>query len=231
MEHMHSIRELVERRLARRIVADPGEVAFTCTNCEDTGWERYEDEQRRLWARRCECKVSAPIPMQNCPDAFRAIRIDDLQKTPQNADAIEHVRQWVSRGNDLFLHGRPGRGKTMLACAAVNEMHKPAQFELVDTLLGEIVRADEDGEHRSVLVNIPVLVLDDVGVADTDWARRFLTTIYSERLARSKRTIFTSNKTIKELVGAWQDERLASRIVGAADIVVLEGPDFRRKRC
>lgn len=229
---MESIKQLVEKRLAGRFTPVPEgqEVPRRCVVCEDSGWERFLDDQKRLWARRCSCRASLPVNMHGCPEAFRAIRLAAVEKHAGNAAALKEVEHWIPRGRDLYLHGAAGVGKTMLACALVTEIARPARFELVDTLLRELVKADEDGELWNALRDAPVLVLDDVGVADTDWARRTLTTLYSERLDRKKRTIFTSNKSVRELVELWQDERLGSRIAGAADIVKLEGPDHRRRR-
>lgn len=206
-----------------------GDFSPTCVLCDDSGWESWKDDQGRPWARRCLCRRSTPIQVTNVPPEFAGALLDVFRRTSENAEVVDKARAWLPRGRDLFIWGPVGTGKTRLACALVQELHRPARFEVVDSLLRALVH-DDGGELWHELVAMPVLILDDVGVTDSDWSRRALTNLYTERLNASRRTVFTSNHSLKSLVEAWDDARFGSRVAGAADVLFLTGPDMRRSR-
>jgi len=62
------------------------------------------------------------------------------------------------------------------------------------------------------------------------YTRRTLLMIYEERCDRGLRTVFTSNKSIQELAEMQDDDRLASRIAGRADVLKINTNDQRLRR-
>lgn len=161
----------------------------------------------------------------------------DLEK-PAALDAAlkqaEHFLADVHPG--LFLHGTVGCGKTTLACAILNTLHKRrvrVRFWRVPELLLKLQPGQEEdtGKLLDQVRDVPVLVLDDVGAnAGTDFSRRMLQTIFDARQDKGNRTIWTSNLDLDELGQFLADDRLPSRIAGAAKIVELTGPDYRLKQ-
>jgi DNA replication protein DnaC len=80
------------------------------------------------------------------------------------------------------------------------------------------------------LRTVDLLVLDDVGADNgSDFTRRELVTLYNARLATGRRTIWTSNLDLDRLAEFYRDDRLTSRIAGAAQIVLLESDDYRAR--
>ena len=158
------------------------------------------------------------------------------------AAALAKAQAFLGGARDLFLCGGVGAGKTRLACTIANEHRlkgKAALFVRVPMALhllqpGRDVEEIADLERRLFETN--VLVMDDIGAERdqaTDYTRRTLLMIYEERGDRGLRTIFTSNKSIQQLAEMQDDDRLASRIAGRADVVLLTTPDQRmatRKR-
>lgn len=200
----------------------------TCEMCYGTGFAGE-------WGRCPQCQPSetwAP----GVPYEFRECRLDNYREQDGNKSALVKARAFLDGTRDLYLTGGVGAGKTRLACSILNELHtrgKGTEFLRVPMLLHQMQPGRNAGdiadlEHR--LFTVPTLVLDDVGAERdqaTDYTRRTLLMVYEERGDRQRRTIWTSNKRLQELGAMQDDDRLASRIAGRADVVMLNMPDQR----
>lgn len=227
---MESFSDVMARCRDKLRGAKVPDVPVQCATCRDTKWVASIDANGHERLRRCACvKLSIPV-LVNAPHEFADATLATFVRTPENEATVRQVEAWASGSRDLFLWGLVGTGKTRLACSVVRDLCRPARFELVETLLRALIREDDEGERWRHVVAVPVLILDDVGTTESDWSRRTLTTIYSERLAQQRRTVFTSNLSVGELVKRWDDERLGSRVAGAADVVNVVGADYRRRR-
>lgn len=80
------------------------------------------------------------------------------------------------------------------------------------------------------LSSIPHLYLDDFGVEKvTDWTLQTMYLILNARYERDLKTTFTSNNSIADIEDTY-GERIASRIIGMTDeVVLLKGKDRRLK--
>lgn len=221
--HMRErLQELAEQRqrehLARMASLAPG----TCERCYGNGCG--------------DCN-----PVETCasgvPYEFTHATLANFREDPGNKAALAKAHAFISSGRDLYLCGGVGAGKTRLACSILNAHFLNAgRFLRVPLVLhqlqpGRESDAIEQLEHQ--LFTTPVLVLDDLGAERdqaTDYTRRTLLMIYEERSDRGRRTIFTSNKSLQELGGMHDDDRLASRIAGRADVVKLTTSDQRMMR-
>ncbi len=218
--------------------------AATCDTCDGTGWEPVEvDGVRRM--RHCQAtgcefwerkRGYAPGVPDDAKDVLLASYGAKLTKTSQNEDAIRQAKFFLDGVHPgLYIHGDVGSGKTLLACAILNELHRTGQrvrFVRCQELLNQMMPGGDavDGVFDRT-VAIPTLVLDDVGASQgTDFARRQLLAIFEGRQDRSHRTIWTSNLDLDELTEfLGEDKRLPSRIAGVSKIVLLDGPDYRLK--
>ncbi len=172
------------------------------------------------------------------PADFQSLTLTTFAERSRNPEVIQAAQEWLAGTHDLYITGPVGVGKTALACALLNDVYRrggTARFTFVGTLLEQhraAMFSDEDETRRlgalAPYFHVGVLALDDVGRdKGSDYARQTLQTIYDERRARAHRTIWTSNLDLGALQRFFDDDRLPSRIAGAAEIVFLGGDDWR----
>ncbi len=212
--------------------------AERCQTCADTGWEHY-DRDGRSYVRRCQtCIERRRGHPEGLPKDELGQTWTDYTLTEWTKSAVEHGQLFVQGVHaGLYLWGRTGTGKTKLACIVAQECHKRgdyARFVRVPSLGFDLrpTRPEAD-ELFDKLVQIPVLVLDDIGAdkrADehSNYGRRLIQMLFDKRADDDRRTIWTSNLSIDELNAFFEDERLVSRIAGTALAVEIKGADMRR---
>lgn len=150
---------------------------------------------------------------------------------------LNAFREW--RGDEIgktlvFLTGRPGCGKTHLACATIQRWVRArnpgALFVVVGELLTELRRGFDSGTSYGEMRrarDAKLLVLDDLGSEmSTDWVRDTMYMMINYRLNHMKPTVITSNLLLGEIAETYH-ARLASRLAGefAIDMNIL--PDHR----
>jgi DNA replication protein DnaC len=219
--------------------------AFVCEACDNTGWVYTMDAAGVRRATRCadeacllQRRAGKTPQVPGMPQEFVPLTLPLYGSKSSNREALEAAEHWLRGHHDLFITGAVGTGKTALACALANERFKQdssVRFTYVGTLLERHKAAmfEDDAEKRRAgsldpFYAVRLLVLDDVGRdKGSDYARMTLQTIYDERRARGNRTIWTSNLDLGQLGEFFEDDRLPSRIAGAAEIVFLGGEDWR----
>jgi len=156
-------------------------------------------------------------------------------------EICKNVLDWVKGGNNLFLYGDSGNGKTTLACHVANEYIRKAvpyagmdaivyyirSFDFLDEL--KLHQTSPTLEFEGVLETVQevdLLIIDDLGVeASNNWVREKLLSIFDYRIGEIKSTIVTSNLDLvelKKLHGSRIEDRL-----GAFTQLNLKGPSRR----
>lgn len=155
----------------------------------------------------------------------------------------------------LYLHGKPGVGKTHLAIGIFRdhaktiiekrssmdgysigfEQFKEVDFWTVPDLLLHLrsLIASNISEEEAIdpLIRSKLLILDDLGAEKiTDWVRQAFYVVISCRERDELPTVITSNLSLGEIEARVGDDRITSRIGGSAKIVRIEGADGRFSR-
>jgi DNA replication protein DnaC len=141
----------------------------------------------------------------------------------------------------LTLLGGVDRGKTHLAVAICRRWlsrDKAARYSFVPLLLNELrdgfeLLGDQSYRQRfQMLCNVPLLVLDDLGVErTTSWGIEQLQTIIHYRGNQGLPLVVTSNKPLGQLAGD-DEHRIGSRLQRESwcRVVVLDSPEHRLER-
>jgi DNA replication protein DnaC len=149
-----------------------------------------------------------------------------------NKPAIELCEGFPDK--NLFIWGSAGTGKTHLATAIMRGygsgwIFKPQQ--IYRDCRGLKSGYDEQAAINKY-VNIPFLVIDDLGVEKkTDFSFSTLYEIIEGRdMAFKNGMIITSNLNLNSLAERLGDDRITSRIIGMCRIIELSGQDWRMKK-
>lgn len=163
---------------------------------------------------------------------------------PRNKDqekakstAIEYVKTFsTDKPKSLILQGSYGTGKSHLAYAiakavkkegySVAFMHIPMLMERIKATYNRESIETTD-ELVKLLSSIDLLVLDDVGVENTEHTLNKLFSIVDNRTG--KNNIFTTNFSDKELNQNMNWQRINSRMKHNARTVRMLGDDYRER--
>ncbi|HGD0630223.1 TPA: ATP-binding protein [Streptococcus agalactiae] len=140
----------------------------------------------------------------------------------------------------LLFYGDVGSGKTYLACSIANELIERKQVKVKIMNLSQVINQIqksafklESNEIINNLSNIPLLILDDLGIErDTSYAREQVYNIINSRYLKGRPTIFTTNLSLEIIQNPNIDleyQRIYSRILEMTIPVKVTGEDFRRK--
>ena len=105
----------------------------------------------------------------------------------------------------LLFHGDVGSGKTYLACSIANELIEREQVKVKIMNLSQVINQIQKSAFKvdsneiiSNLSNIPLLILDDLGIErDTSYAREQVYNIINSRYLKGRPTIFTTNLSLE----------------------------------
>lgn len=152
------------------------------------------------------------------------------------------LERWPGTPPGWYLHGAVGRGKTYLASAICRHQAsrgRSARF-LSSARLLELIKQTFESSPTDVreqaqysltrYADADVVVLDDLGAEHgTEWAESELTKWVDGFYERDAALVVTSNLDFGQLT-ARLGQRIASRIAGMTQPLVLGGPDRRLQR-
>jgi DNA replication protein DnaC len=219
------------------------EVWTPCPTCEDArlAEERQAEAQRK--AEQARQHLEAMIGEAHIPARFIGRTLDNFRaETEGQKHALRVVREFVENfeenrrtGKTLILSGLPGTGKSHLATAALQAL-MPKHCGLYTTCMNVIRavrgtwRKDSERSESEVLniyANVPLLVLDEIGVQyGTDGEQTILFDVLDRRYREMQPSIFLTNQNQKgftEFVG----ERTFDRLRETSTWVAFDWPSHR----
>lgn len=216
---------------------------FACPKCCE---EKDEEEriEREKWE---EEKRKERLHKAGVKEKFWSMTFDDYK--PQNESQtkalalVKAIAEGGSRG--LILCGPNGVGKTMLASLAVMALGGMVRkmYEIIIRIKASYKSNAKEDEQQILneLSSVPLLAIDEVGRQfGSESERNWLSYVIDERYERRLPTILISNLKLmrdcsekEKEAGSYLERYLGadsvSRLCECADIVSLEGKDFRRK--
>jgi DNA replication protein DnaC len=177
-------------------------------------------------------------------------QVDEISDWPWKYHSKENDEEICWPDSDtyylnLILAGPPGTGKTHLACA-LYFAHRGAFFYGAEIIRFEtLVRKFKEKEQKDSTLfrrygdgfvdgkdkmdrGCELLVIDDVGVDKSEYARQILIEIIDRRNAAGLSTVITTNLSKAEL-SAMLGDRGASRLFHRCLAVGMPGADYRAK--
>lgn len=152
----------------------------------------------------------------------------------------KNIVDYVKDGNNLFICGRSGNGKTSWAVRLLQTyLHykSPGNYERLQGMfisLGDLLIKLKDfnnpisKEYRDNIDRVPLIIWDDVcltGISQFDYTQIY--TMINNRMLAGLSNVFTTNVTDIETLEEVFGERLVSRIYNSSEIIELKGGDMR----
>lgn len=220
----------------------------SCPACVEAAKAREESAAEAEKVRQREQRVQTLLNRSGIPQRFHGASIDAyVAETPGQIRVRDACRRYVDgfeqsrkRGASIVMCGRPGTGKTHLACAIAESLITAsltsAEFF---TVLGAIRsikdtyrRDSETSESDAIaaLVSPSLLVLDEVGVqVGSEHEKMLLFEIINERYQQCRPTILISNLSGDELT-VYLGERIMDRFRECGGILAFDWQSHRGKR-
>lgn len=245
-----------ERALLAQHLLPPDalDVHWACPKCQDSGWLQPGDPTGSVLppAQKCSCRIAEEVDdlyqISNVSGPQRLFTFEchdaGLWSKPEERAAAEdlfrHCRAFAdgviagTQRRSLVLIGDVGRGKTFFASAIANavlQAHKLALYFTFAEFVQFARRTKFEGEEYQVwqetLQEADVAVLDDLGTeVVTDFVKAELFNVINARLTAGKPMVICTNLSMAQ-IGEAYTARVASRLIGAAELFMLTGPDLR----
>lgn len=246
---------LRSRLMTAGFPADYLQPVYACTRCHDTG---HVGEPIR---ERCTCYAERALALAMARDdhgllpeeTFEAYRDEIFSKTPLPHGREDSQRSYMARirtrceayadefpdgpRRNLLFFGKSGLGKTYLMNAIGNRVRargdqvlKLTAYQFTERSRAAIFNRDEDA--FSLLLEIPLLLLDDLGVEPiiSNITLEQLFTLLNERGLRRLHTVISTNLMVEELEKRY-NERICSRLFDRQNTMIIEflGDDVRMR--
>ncbi|MDG6896506.1 hypothetical protein A6A19_00400 [Actinobacillus delphinicola] len=165
---------------------------------------------------------------------------DFYADTPRKSQVLNFCKKFTeafrNTGENLFLLGNIGTGKTHLACCMAKDLVKQkisTRILPLDEIISEVKdtwNKNSEITERQILnklITVEVLFIDEVGTEKIDeTALRLIRKIIDSRYSEMKSTIIISNFKLESLANLI-DQRSISRLCENSQTIIFNWEDFR----
>ncbi len=227
------------------------EVKYTCPVCKDTGSHDgyYCKCYLDLIRQTAKEELGVAPSMKKCTfESFDLSLFSDekdskLSISPRRLAqgtlnfCKEYAETFSLSSRNIIMIGKTGVGKTHLSLAIANrvidrgfDVYYASIHKIMDALQKEQFSRDRVEESiADRLYESDLLVIDDLGAEfSTQFTVAALYNIVNTRLNASRPIIINTNLSVAELEERYS-QRVASRIIGSSERVLLIGSDIRQK--
>ena len=191
-------------------------------NCDGAGWFMKETTNGEFQMTKCDCGIAGESAMarnlsreldvysNRIFDNFlidrQYIDIADVSAKTQRQMveiAFRKAQQFAIQPKGwLYIHGKPGTGKSHLAAAIAN--HNKHRMNVIYRSMPTLIDLVRENANQldglmTQISDADLVIIDDIGADNkpTDWAEARIFTIFNGRV--DKPTVFTSNYDVGEL--------------------------------
>ena len=222
--------------------------AVAIAGCPACQWERKSAQDAREAAEaegRREAMARNAAARSNIPERFVEASIGGYTVTvPDQQVIVDRCRwyldTWAERkklGTSMLFVGRPGTGKSHLACAIARNVMRRGDTAMYTTVSAftRAVRETYNGGKRTetqvldAYASPALLVLDEIGAtAGSDHERQMLFELVNQRYEARRPTLLVSNLNADE-VRLFLGERIMDRLRdGGGQLLRLDWESFRK---
>lgn len=215
---------------------------------------RAKEEREAFDAERLRAAQEAQEAMRRArlrvPDGYVGVTLTDVRPIdPTVKEAVRQARLYVDnfdkfreKGIGFVFYGAFGTGKTMTACAILNELVERVEGRYVT--LWSLIKIVKDSQQYGAseekvraLIDVPLLVIDEIGVQQgNSFEENTLMQVLDERVSSNRPTIYVTNlypdskdesrtDTIRAKIG----QRLFNRIFGKSWFIQFKGESQRKR--
>lgn len=220
------------------------DIIYTCSLCKDTGVLEtgYCDCFKK--ALQKEAYNSANLPIMMDSESFETFRLDAYPDEEQEGMETvldvckEFAKEFKAKsGENLYLYGAPGLGKTFLSSCIAKEViekgygvfYQPAYkiFRIFEDYKFSQENKSINKYHIEKIMNSDLLIIDDLGAEmATAYTAEVLFDLINTRINEKLPTIINTNLDFPDLETIYS-ARITSRILGNFTLLEFNGEDLR----
>lgn len=231
-------KEVTVSRFVIPIGPRKGEVCTSSIGCDCELIEKVKASQREAKKAKLERLFDDNSLINESLKRANFMNFDRSVFNNEFMTAVNYVKQFDrQKPSNLFFQGTFGTGKSHLSVSiakALRDRGYSTVFISTPKLLTKIrstYNKNSDVEEEQViktLTNVDLVVFDDIGAEGVgDWATQKLFELIDQRAG--KHNVFTTNLSSNEFESDKKLERLFSRMMESATVIVMKGDDYRRR--
>lgn len=229
------------------------EPIYDCPQCKDTGYIGSEKctclSQRIAAALYAQSNIGNLVGRESFA-SFRREYYSEIASEGEKVSPRENIdnvldisHRFVDNfdqkpGENLFIYGRAGRGKTFLSSCIAGSLLQQGKsviyltaYQLFDRLADYKFRREEgNAQTLPTFLNCDLLIIDDLGTElNNSFVSTYLFLCINERILHKRSTIISTNLSLEE-IGSSYTARVSSRIIESYTLLHIYGEDIRIKK-